>query len=587
MKSLFTLLLSFTTVFTFAQDLKWAYSFQMPNNVRELAGGMSTNGTDRFAITGRGIQGYNLDVRNPSGEEYSDYSFIAVYNKDAKLIWQVSGPEATNFKQRVWNVHMAADGSVFGMGRFSGKEDFLPGGAKRELTASDLGSTYIQKFDKDGNLIWVTATPFPGIPYESVERPNGNLIVAGDNGADTSIKLNNGTDVAIYKGLYILELDNNGKVVNAGSSKGGFNNHYYDIKLDESGNVYLCGAYEGEMDFDIGSEEKLQTSHRSIDAFVASYDKDFNYRWHKSFGDVTSSAPPSWDRAHGLNIGKNGDVYVAGRFTYTTDFDPIENPGTYTLEADDRSQSPDGFIMKYTSSGELKWVKQLGGEASLNSYNTDVEVLHMVGDDKHLYVAGDLTGVGDFDPGTGEKILNAEDGATCIFYGQYDLDGNYEQAFIVDDTINDAIKSGVESIVDIEIVNGSLFAYGRFQKDVDFDPGSGKHILSTDPRGGNYFADHDIYISRWEMDTMSVGIANYEARKFVVYPNPSNGILNISNPYLENIDYQIVDLKGSTIQSGVLLANHNVLNLNEVKPGIYFLRIQGVNSIESQKLIIH
>jgi hypothetical protein len=518
------------------------------------------------------------------GDKYSDYSFIAVYNKDAEFQWQVSGPENTSFKQRVWNVHMATDGSVYGLGRFSGVEDFKPGSAKRELTSGPLGSMYIQKFDKDGDFLWAVATPFPGIPYESIERPNGNLLIAGDNSADTTILLKNGSTATMYQGVFVLEIDKDGNFINAGSSKGGANTHYHDIRLDASGNVYVCGAYDGTLDVDLGPNETLQSTTRAIDAFVVAYDKDLKYKWHKAFGDVGTN-PPSWDKAQGLYVASNGDVYVSGRFTYSVDFDPVDNPGKTVLVAETRSQSPDGFIMKYSSTGALQWVKQIGGDAQKNSWNTDVDIYHMVSDGKYLYVAGELTGVGDFDPSAAEYIMHAEDGATCMWYGQYTLDGEFEKAFIIDDTIDIAFKSGYEICTDIEIMDGSLYAYGTFQKHVDFDPGSGLKILSCDSTGANYAGDNDIFIAKWQMIN-SVGIDPMNAQKFGIYPNPASHVLNIANPYSNVSSYSITDINGRILLRGTLTSMINSIDINPLANGMYYVQIQNGEQVLTEKLMV-
>jgi hypothetical protein len=56
------------------------------------------------------------------------------------------------------------------------------------------------------------------------------------------------------------------------------------------------------------------------------------------------------------------------------------------------------------------------------------------------------------------------------------------------------------------------------------------------------------------------------------YPNPTNGILNISGLKMEETLLNIYNLSGVLVKSGVINSNHSQINLNSLEQGIYIIR---------------
>ena len=93
---------------------------------------MATNDNDRFVLVGGGNSGVDLDVAG-SGTVAAGQNFIAVYDADATLLWQV--PMATPGGAFVNAAMMDADGNVYVSGHFSGTVDFDPGTGNSATTA--------------------------------------------------------------------------------------------------------------------------------------------------------------------------------------------------------------------------------------------------------------------------------------------------------------------------------------------------------------------------------------------------------------------------------------------------------------------
>ena len=89
-----------------------------------------------------------------------------------------------------------------------------------------------------------------------------------------------------------------------------------------------------------------------------------------------------------------GNVYVAGNFSGTVDFEPTVPPDvTDTLAGTDGNS----FVSKYDRSGVLLWVRNFGGRGS-QALGIAVD---MAG---NVYTTGGFAGTGDFDPNPDVKI---------------------------------------------------------------------------------------------------------------------------------------------------------------------------------------
>lgn len=102
-----------------------------------------------------------------------------------------------------------------------------------------------------------------------------------------------------------------------------------------------------------------------------------------------------------------GNIYVAGTFTGTADFDP--GAGVSALNS---LGATDVFLAKYTSTGLLAWVSRVGGTGadSVSSLARDVA--------GNLYLGGGFEGSVDFDPTAGLAVLNStgnQDGYVAKF----------------------------------------------------------------------------------------------------------------------------------------------------------------------------
>ncbi len=313
-----------------------------------------------------------------------------------------------------YSITVDASFNVYTTGYFTGTVDFDPGTGVFNLTGS---GTFISKFDSSGNLIWAKAI--------------------------------GGTSLG-YIGPFIA-LDTAG-----------------------SGDVYTTGAFGGTTDFDPGAGVfNLTAAGVSFDIFIVKLDSSGNFVWAKAMGGTDN------DRGTSIAIDPagNGDVYTAGEFGGTTDFDP--GAGIFNLTS---GAGLDIFISKLDSSGNFIWAKAMGGTGG---YAQAPFIAIDPAGSGDVYTTGYFGGTADFDPDSSGSFNLTTVGDNDIFISKLDSSGNFEWAKAMGGTGSDAGRS----IVIDAAGSGAIYATGYFNSTVDFDPGAGIFNLTSD--GG-----WDIFISK-------------------------------------------------------------------------------------------
>ena len=98
----------------------------------------------------------------------------------------------------------------------------------------------------------------------------------------------------------------------------------------------------------------------------------------------------------------------------------------------------------------------------------------------------------------------------------------------------------------------------------------------------------DIMLKENYIDVHPIGISEFGADNMVkIYPNPTNGILNIENTSGEELTMSIYSLTGQVIYQSQIQSGTEVINLDNIEAGIYFIRyITESQQLNTGKLII-
>jgi hypothetical protein len=229
-----------------------------------------------------------------------------------------------------------------------------------------------------------------------------------------------------------------------------------DVVVDPNGDMIVTGVISGTVDFDPGAGTfDLVGSGGGFDAFVARHDASGALVWAINIG-----TGPGFSEGHGVALDGAGNVFVAGQFGGTADFDP--GPGTFELTSTGASVplfNPDGFLAKYDASGSFLWAIQLGGTMNDEAFDLAVDGAG------NATVVGRFAGTADFDGGPGSFDLTSA-GSVDAFLARYDSAGN----------LIGAIRFGGSDFDQANGVtldaSGAATVTGGFGGTADFDPGA-------------------------------------------------------------------------------------------------------------------
>ena len=219
-----------------------------------------------------------------------------------------------------------------------------------------------------------------------------------------------------------------------------------DLAVDSQGNIILAGYFTGTVDFDPGPATNNLTSAGNVDNFLAKYDSQSKLLWAFRYGSAGVDIP------HSVSVDSVGNIYVAGYFSNTCDFDP--GPGTANLVS---AGGRDVYIAKYSADGNFVWVRGFGASSDDQALDVTVDSAGNVA------IVGFFSGTVDVDPGPDVVNLTST-GTTDGFVVKYDPNGNLLWAFRLGST------SGHQNVGITRDADDNLFVSGFFNTTVNFNP---------------------------------------------------------------------------------------------------------------------
>jgi len=163
--------------------------------------------------------------------------------------------------------------------------------------------------------------------------PVGVLVTAVNGIKAELIPLANNTNKAITAGLVWKKVN----------SYGGFKSgNLADIAFDELNNIYVCGYFVSEANF---NNNKLVGKDDDRDIFVAKFSPNLELMW------VNHATGIGNDLAFSLALADDNAIYIYGSIENKLDF------GKTTITA---INAPDVFVAKYTTEGKFEWAKKAG-----------------------------------------------------------------------------------------------------------------------------------------------------------------------------------------------------------------------------------
>jgi len=322
----------------------------------------------------------------------------------------ISGSTANDAVQ---NVISDASGNVYSTGYFSGTMN-LDGSTT--LTSAGARDIFISKFNSTGVLQWAKRIGSTGedIGYGITLDPNGNIILCGYFNSTVDFDPGTGTSnlTANAPGLsesFVLKLNNSGDFIWAkdfDKSSSLYGDVAYSVETNSTGDVFLCGVFNGTMDSDPGPSVNnlVCLNTNTISGFVIRLTSAGNFTYSKMFTAISANCYP-----YKLAVDGSSNVIVAGWFNNAIDFDP----GAGTQYSTSSGGSDDGFVFTLNSSGDYVAHFRIGGGSTDRITGLDIDGTG------NIYVTGYFAGTVDFDPGAGTSNLSSSGSNADIFISKY------------------------------------------------------------------------------------------------------------------------------------------------------------------------
>ena len=425
-------------------------------------------------------------------------------------------------------VALDAEGNVYVVGLFEGTVDFDPGPGIRQLT-SDGRQSFIAKYTAEGALAWVGRMQGTGSSYgRNIDAPgDGFVYVTGDFSGDLEFSGNGGTEVLAGAGstdIFVAKLSESGNLVWLKGFVGGAGDAL-SVVAGPDGSVYTTGHVNNTIDFDPGPDTFYLSYVSSYwDTYVSKLDANGDFVWAKLIagnGSVTAST---------INLAADGNIYLAGDFRGTIDFDPGE--GVHSLSS--YGSYTDAYVLKLNSNGDFGWVRTATG----TGYNS-VRGLSLASDGG-VVTTGSFQYSADFDPGAAQYTLTSESGYDGFLW-RLSADGDLVWA---------RQFAGASYVYGqaVEVTgDNSIYLAGTYISSVDVDPGTDTFLLTTSDGTYNTFlskldADGQLqWVQHLEVDsTYDLALATDEVLYVV-------GLANETNPDMDprSGQYRLVSAGGA------------------------------------------
>ena len=333
--------------------------------------------------------------------------FILKLNANGDFLWARSfGASNDDYGHAIAT---DANGNIYTTGKFKGTVDLDPGVGTVEFTSAGNDDIFIQKFDANGDLLWVNTIGGVGNDrgLALTTDASGNVYTTGtfigtidfDPGVAVLDLSTGGTGFDIF----IQKLDTDGNLVWAKVMGGSNWDFGHAIATDANENVYTTGYFHFTVDFDPGVGTANLTSHGEADIFVQKLDANGDFVWAKSMGSASGDS-----YGNSIGVDASGNVYTVGEFYGTTDFDP--GAGTMNLSS---SGFSDIFYQKLDANGDFVWATKFGASSIDLGQGITVDA------SGNICATGYFGSTVDFDPGAGTTNLTAIGGDSEVFIQKF------------------------------------------------------------------------------------------------------------------------------------------------------------------------
>ncbi len=397
--------------------------------------------------------------------------YIAKYNSEGDF--EGASLLATGPDPYIGGLAVDDSGSAYVAGGFDNWIEYRHEGVPVQYYSHGNYDAFLLKADSQGRVLWLKTWGGADLAYSSAVAidESGKPYAAGYFNSD--VDFDPGPAVLNRHAVggidaYLVKYTPSGDLEWAQTWGGIADEEVYDMAIDSESNICVAGSFDSaQCDFDPGPAVHVFSPFGSRDAYVSRFNRDGVLRSAWAWGGEGD------DIAQSLDVGEDGEVYVAGLFGDMADFDP--GPGSEL-----RFATPgysDSYLAGYGPEGEFVWVSTWGPGLNVNAIRHDSEGFVVMNAYLDLPV--------DVDPGPGIEYFPAY----SVVLIKMDGSGNYQwartwggyYAWCSDISFDDTC---------------AIYAVGGFMGQADLNPGPAEQIfqtpysyscyLSKTPKDGNW-----------------------------------------------------------------------------------------------------
>lgn len=436
---------------------------------------------------------------------------------------------------------------------------------------------WVVKTNATGELVWQKSYGGSGLEL------CGDIVETSDGYAFAATAYSNDGDVIGHHGLngdfWLVKLDYTGQIQWQKCIGDGNHEIAKGIKVTNDGGFIVVGGKT--LPITIGP-----TSTYTDEFYIVKVDSVGNEQWSKIYGGTYEEV------ANDVIQTVDGNYIVVGE-TASDDGDVAFNHATGSFHGD-------FWILKLSETGEILWQKSLGG--------TGYEIAYRVAKANDGYVIvgdttsndGDLTGYHNLDDAWIVKISEAGDfiwqkviggnGTDYIFDVIESIDGGFVVAG--ESNSNDGDLSGNHGGYDAW--TAKLDAFGNLEwsklmggtaKDNVFGlfqtPDEGYLFTGFSASNNGDLTENNGGWDMWIVKLLSENLsaAELQVSKPIVYPSPATSIIQFS----KTIEWcAVTDITGKIVYTS---EDRQVINIESLSPGIYFVEVSSGGKVFQSKFI--
>ncbi len=513
-------------------------------------------------------------------------------------------------------------GNIYLIGIFTGDFDSNPDPAITDIISSANANDrdfFVEKLDPNGNQLWIRVLQGPGFTDVNslTLNDNGDVVVAGhiantvdfNQGSSPSLSV---TPEASYNG-YVFRMDSLGNSKDVFVLQGTSPSRIIDLETDDHNNLYMVGWYNGtDVDFDPGSGNWPLVANATGGYFIMKASESGAPEWVRPYDNPLSSMG---FREIDLSLGKRNVTYVSGRLIRKSVYLEPDNPNGTVLQHNSSFQAM--FQAAYDSTGILSWAHVYEGD---NNAGT----CRVIAMEDYLYTLGYFTNhisLGTTAPYTlqGQPgnclILKQELPKNCYhkdttisYYACDSLVGpngityhssvQYTDSLFTSDLCDSLVthRIFIDSPPGTTVVMDTIFNRLRVPAGAESYQWINCDADTLIPRATDYFFDvqvpgnYAVIVTNGEctdtsacVASLGIGLAENVAREMIsIYPNPTDGKLQVGRDKKEIQYIQIYDFSGRLLQK---LTSTNKLDISSFPSGIYMVSIKTIQGVATTWII--